>query len=572
MVLNINGLTLSLGEREDLLPARAASLLGLSEGAIAELRVIRRSIDARRSRPPRFVFLLAVRLADGVGWSPGPGQDASGVSVAEAPDIPEEPQGPSGGVPSGSAPCKPRLAGGDQGRNKKQAASLPGSPALRAGSFNPGRRTVVAGCGPAGLFAALALAAKGMPVLLLERGKAVPERLSDVRAFWERGVLNPESHVHFGEGGAGTFSDGKLTTRVKNPYTAWVKRVLADMGGPAEILADARPHIGTDRLCEVVVNLRHRLIGMGCEIRFGAHLTDFLIRQRKLVGIVVNGSEEIRADRLILATGQSAADTYRKLAERGVALAPKPFAMGLRVEHPQEIINRIQYGQWTGHPDLPPADYSLTAKIEALNRSVYSFCMCPGGQVIGCSAEAGGVITNGMSRFRRESPCGNSAVVVNVRPEDLGGEGPLAGLDFRRRWEERAFVAGGGNYCAPAQRLTDFLSGRDSLPIEGCSFRPGVRSADLRGILPHFVVEALKQGFAEFERKMPGFITGEAHLIGVETRTSSPVRILRGEDGQGVNVAGLFPCGEVAGYAGGIVSSALDGIRAAERLILSPGG
>jgi len=572
MVLNINGMTLSLGERETLLPARVASLLGLSEGAITELKVVRRSIDARRSRPPRFVFLLVVRLADGVGWRPGTGQEASGVSVTEMPDIPEEPQGPAGGVSTGSATCKPRLAGGDLGRNQEQAASLPGSPALRAGSFNPGPRPVVAGCGPAGLFAALTLAAKRMPVLLLERGKAVPERLSDVRAFWERGVLNPESHVHFGEGGAGTFSDGKLTTRIKNPYTAWVKRVLTEMGGPADILTDARPHIGTDRLREVVVNLRRRLTEMGCEIRFGAHVTDFLIRERKLVGIVVNGSEEIRADRLILAIGQSASDTYKKLAERGVALAPKPFAMGLRVEHPQEIINRIQYGQWTGHPDLPPADYTLTAKIEALNRSVYSFCMCPGGQVIGCSAETGGVITNGMSRFRRESPFANSAVVVNVRTEDLGGEGPLAGLDFRRHWEERAFVAGGGNYCAPAQRLMNFLYGRDSLPIGRGSFLPGVRNADLRDLLPHFVVEALKRGFAEFERKMPGFITGEAHLIGVETRTSSPVRILRGEDGQGVNVAGLFPCGEGAGYAGGIVSSALDGIRAAERLAMSPGG
>jgi uncharacterized protein len=536
MVLNISGLALALGEREDLLPPRVASLLGLSADAIAELRVIRRSIDARRSRPPRFVFLLAVRLADGAAWRKDPAQGASGVSVTEMPDIREVPPGPSGGV------------------------------------TNPGWRPVVAGCGPAGLFAALTLALKGMPVLLLERGKAVPERLSDVHAFWERGVLDPESHVHFGEGGAGTFSDGKLTTRVKNPCIGWVKRVLVEMGGPAEILTDARPHIGTDRLRGVVVNLRRRLTELGCEIRFGAHVTDFLIHERRLAGIVVNGSEEIRADRLILATGQSAADTYRKLAERGVALAPKPFAMGLRVEHPQEIINRIQYGQWAGHPDLPPADYTLTAKIGALDRSVYSFCMCPGGQVIGCSAEDGGVITNGMSRFRREGPFANSAVVVNVRTEDLGGEGALAGLVFRRHWEERAFVAGGGDYCAPAQRLTDFLHGGGSRTIGGCSFRPGVRSADLRDLLPPFVVEALKRGFAEFERKMPGFITQEAHLIGVETRTSSPVRILRGEDGQGLNTAGLFPCGEGAGYAGGIVSSALDGIRAAERLILSPGG
>ncbi|MBN2439242.1 MAG: hypothetical protein JXL20_11665, partial [Deltaproteobacteria bacterium] len=260
------------------------------------------------------------------------------------------------------------------------------------------------------------------------------------------------------------------------------------------------------------------------------------------------------------------------MAERGVALAPKAFAVGLRIEHPQEIINRIQYGRWAGHPDLPPADYLLTAKIGAPARSVYSFCMCPGGRVIGCSAEPGGVITNGMSGFHRESPYANSAAVVNVRVEDLEDEDPLAGLVFRRRWEERAFRAGGGNYCAPAQRLTDFLAGKDYSPVGKCSFLPGVRNADLKDVLPSFVVEALKQGFAEFERKMPGFVTAEAHLIGVETRTSSPVRILRGENGQGIDVAGIFPCGEGAGYAGGIISSALDGIRAAERLCLSAGG
>ena len=457
-----------------------------------------------------------------------------------------------------------------QARNDTQHPAACGGVAYsQGGSAVFGRRPVVAGCGPAGLFAALTLAEKGIPVLLLERGRAIQERLADVRAFWERGILNPESNVHFGEGGAGTFSDGKLTSRVKNPCTSRVKLVLVDMGAPADILVDARPHIGTDRLREVVVNLRKRLIDLGCEVRFGARVTDFRIHRGCLVGIVVNDSEEIRADHLILATGQSAADTYRKLAERGVALAPKPFAIGLRVEHPQELINRIQYGRWAGHPDLPPADYFLTAKVEALNRACYSFCMCPGGRVIGCSAEAGGVITNGMSRLGRESPCANSAVVVNVQSEDLGGEGPLAGLAFRRHWEERAFLAGGSDYCAPAQRLTDFLSGKTHSPIGRCSFLPGVRGADLRDVLPPFVVEGLKRGFAEFERKMPGFITGEAILIGVETRTSSPVRITRGEDGQGLNLTGLYPCGEGAGYAGGIISSALDGIRAAERLILS---
>ena len=594
MVLKINGLTLALGEREALLPVRVASLLGLPDGAIADIRVIRRSIDARRTRPPRFVYLLVVRLADGVDWRPAPERERSGVSVTEGVDGPDEslrihsprlasltsfPRKQESKKGNWIPPYQslPRTRSGVRGRlsqarnDTQHPAACGGVAYSQGGSAVFGRRPVVAGCGPAGLFAALTLAEKGIPVLLLERGRAIQERLADVRAFWERGILNPESNVHFGEGGAGTFSDGKLTSRVKNPCTSLVKRVLVDMGAPADILVDARPHIGTDRLREVVVNLRKRLIDLGCEVRFGARVTDFRIHRGCLVGIVVNDSEEIRADHLILATGQSAADTYRKLAERGVALAPKPFAIGLRVEHPQELINRIQYGRWAGHPDLPPADYFLTAKVEALNRACYSFCMCPGGRVIGCSAEAGGVITNGMSRLRRESPCANSAVVVNVQSEDLGGEGPLAGLAFRRHWEERAFLAGGSDYCAPAQRLTDFLSGKTHSPIGRCSFLPGVRGADLQDVLPPFVVEGLKRGFAEFERKMPGFITGEATLIGVETRTSSPVRITRGEDGQGLNLTGLYPCGEGAGYAGGIISSALDGIRAAERLLLSLG-
>jgi uncharacterized FAD-dependent dehydrogenase len=535
MVLKINGLTLSVGEGEDLLPARIASLLGLPVEAVTGLRVIRRSIDARRSRPPRFVYLLAVRLPDGTSFSVD--QTTAGLTVTEEQDAPVvEHDGPSG-------------------------TSFPA----------PERKPVVVGCGPAGLFSALTLARKGIPILLLERGKPVLDRLADVCTFWEKGILDPGSHVHFGEGGAGTFSDGKLTSRIKNPYTGWVKRIMVDMGAPADILVEARPHIGTDRLREVVVNLRDRLIEMGCDVRFESEATDFITHRGRLVGIVVNGSEEIRTDNLLLATGQSADDTYKKLAERGVALMPKPFAMGLRVEHPQETINRIQYGRWAGHPDLPPADYFLTANINAMDRSVYSFCMCPGGLVIGCSAREGGVVTNGMSRFCRDSPYANSAVVVNIRIEDLGNEGPLAGLTFRRHWEERAFLAGGGNYFAPVERLTDFLADKKGSPIEGCSYRPGFRDADLRDVLPPYVSEALKRGFAEFERKMPGFITREATLIGVETRTSSPVRIVRGEDGQSVTTAGLFPCGEGSGYAGGIISSALDGIRAAERLVVSLG-
>jgi len=531
MILRINGLTLGLGETEQKLGSRIAAALGLADGELGEIRIVRRSIDARRARPPRFVYLVDVCVPE--RFSVAAIRPPAGVTVTEL---------------------------------EKPAAGDPTAPSEKV-IRRPEQRPVVVGMGPAGLFAALTLAARGVPPLLLERGRAVHERLSDVRDFWEGGRLDPESHVHFGEGGAGTFSDGKLTTRVKNPRTGWVKRILTEMGAPADILVEAHPHIGTDRLREVVVNLRKRLIEMGCEVRFEARLTDLTVRRGRLAGLVLNGSDPIPADRVILAIGQSADDTYRMLAECGVALAQKPFAIGLRVEHPQEAINAIQYGRWSGHPDLPPADYFLTARIAEMDRCIYSFCMCPGGQVIGCSARPGGVITNGMSRLCRETPYANSAVVVNVRNEDLGGEDPLAGLVFRRRWEELAFRAGGGDYRAPAQGLIEFLAGKDGSSPRTSSFLPGIREAALQEVLPSFVVAAMKRGFRAFERKMPGFITAEATLIGVETRTSSPVRILRGENGQSLTVGGLFPCGEGAGYAGGIVSSALDGIRAADRLI-----
>ena len=535
MQLRINGLTLSLGEPQTLLPARAAALLGLPQAAVTGLEVLRRSLDARRSRPPRFVYLAALSVPDGFAI---PADFPPGVTIVTMAD--RHGEGREG--PPAHRPAPPRL------------------------------RPIVIGCGPAGLFAALTLVRQGIPVLLLERGKPVPERVGDVQAFWERGILNPESHVHFGEGGAGTFSDGKLTTRIRNPYTDWVKGVMTAMGAPAEILAEARPHIGTDRLRTLVMNLRRHLQELGCEIRFQARVTDWLVREGRLRGVVVNGDQEIPSDYLVLAIGQSADDAYRRLTERGVAMETKPFAVGLRLEHPQEVIDRIQYGSWAGHPELPPADYFLTAKIGPLERSVYSFCMCPGGRVIGCAAMPGGVITNGMSCFARDGAYANSAVVVNVRREDMEAADPLAGLVFRRDIETQAFAAGGEDYFAPAQRLTGFLSGRSDGEIGPCSFLPGVRHADLRALLPPFIGTALKEGLAAFGRKMPEFVTAEAMLIGVETRTSSPVRILRGEDGQSPTVRGLFPCGEGAGYSGGIISSALDGIRAAERLTQSLAG
>ncbi len=523
--LRISGIVISPGEGEDMLKEKAASILGISGEAVSSLRVVRKSTDARRRKPPCFVYAVDVSVPEGAGLS-----GTGGVKIEVLPEAER--------------------------------------PLFHPARIKPSPRPVVIGCGPAGLFAALVLAKRGTPPLLLERGKSVPGRIIDVRTFWEKGILNTESHVHFGEGGAGTFSDGKLTSRAKNPATAWVKETMVDAGAPSNILTDAKPHIGTDRLREVVVNLRKGLIESGCEVRFETKVTDFLIRRGAVEGVVVNGEEEIRTGHVILAVGQSADDTYGKLYERGVRLEPKPFAMGLRVEHPQELINAIQYGRWRDHPDLPPADYFLTAKLPDLNRSVYTFCMCPGGYVIGCSSGERGVVTNGMSRSLRDSPYANSAVVVNVHVEDYNdfAPHPLSGIAFRRNWEERAFYLGGGNYRAPAQRLVDFLKDKEGMLPNPTSFLPGVKPAGLRECLPEFVVSALKRGILLFNGKMRGFISAEAILIGVETRTSAPVRIVRGPDGRSVTVAGLYPCGEGAGYAGGIISSALDGIRIAERV------
>jgi hypothetical protein len=525
--LRMTGIALSLGESEGLLKEKTALTLGIPEESILSLRVIRKSIDARRRENPRFVYSVDVSVPTGINLPVNKSRDIY-IEVLKEQVKP---------------PCRPA-------------------------KMKPAKRPVVVGCGPAGLFAALTMAGRGIPPLLLERGKKISERISDVHAFWERGILNTESHVHFGEGGAGTFSDGKLTSRVKNQYTAWVKKSFIDAGAPSEILTDAKPHIGTDRLREVVVSLRKKLLELGCEVRFESKVTDILIHGGRVEGVTVNGNEEIKTDHLVLASGQSTEDTYVRLYGLGVRLEPKPFAIGLRVEHPQELIDAVQYGKWRGHPDLPPADYFLTAKLADMNRSVYSFCMCPGGSVIGCSSEEGGVVTNGMSRYRRASPYANSAVVVTVNIEDFKGivPNPLCGLAFRRYWEEKAFILGGQKYRAPAQRLIDFLQDRVGNLPGSTSFLPGVKSASLREALPGFAIDALKRGIIKFDRKMRGFITEEATLIGVETRTSSPVRIVRGPDGQSVNVGGLYPCGEGAGYAGGIISSALDGIRVAERV------
>ena len=423
------------------------------------------------------------------------------------------------------------------------------------------KKTVIVGSGPAGLFAALRLSEYGLKPLLIERGEPLEQRAGTVQRFWRAGVLDPESNVQFGEGGAGTFSDGKLTCRSHDPLVPWVLEQLVHFGAQPELRYLAKPHIGTDRLRIVVSAIRSHLIDKGCTIRFGCRMTDLTLRNGALAALVVNGNEEITCDQLILASGHSARDVYELLERREVPLQRKPFAMGLRVEHPQELIDRIQYG-CARHHAVPVADYAATWNNGTSGRSAYSFCMCPGGVVIAGASETGGVVTNGMSRQLRNSPFANSALVVNVREDDFDGSGPLAGVRLQRRWEQRAFAAGGGGYRAPAQNLLDFLK-RPGGSRAAASYRPGVCEAELETVLPRFIIDTLREGITDFERRMRGFITTEATLIGIESRTSSPVRIVR-VDGESVGVRGLFPAGEGAGYAGGIMSSAVDGIKIAD--------
>jgi len=530
MRYQIKGLSLELRDGEDQIKAATAKRLNLAPSAWTLFHVVRKSLDARRNRPPRFVYTVEIEMPDTMPVLLG---TVDGVTVTAAPDL--------------------------------------ATPTVWFSTQKPEQRPVVIGSGPAGLFAALTLAVQGIPVLLLEQGGDVAGRVKAVNRFWEEAIFNRENNVQFGEGGAGTFSDGKLTSRAKNPLADRVKEILVEMGAPQAILTDAKPHIGTDNLRKVVVNLRKKLNDLGCEIRFHARMSGLILHRGRVKGVIVNDEEEVPTRHLILAPGQSADDTYRLLQENAIVLEPKPFAMGLRVEHPQEMISRIQYGPWWTDSLLPPAEYVLTAQVPVMDRGVYTFCMCPGGRVIGSSADEGRIVTNGMSDARRDSPLANSAIVVTVRTEDFAVEtgDPLAGLAFRRHWEEAAFTLGGRNYHAPAQGLQDFLSGREGVLPQLTSFCPGVRPAALRDVLPLFVADALKAGLQLFERKMPGFICPEAVLIGVETRTSSPVRIKRGEDGQCLGIKGIYPCGEGAGYAGGIISSALDGIAAAKHLLES---
>lgn len=430
-------------------------------------------------------------------------------------------------------------------------------------------RPVVIGTGPAGLFAGLILAQRGYKPILLERGQDVDTRTENVKTFWQGKELNTESNVQFGEGGAGTFSDGKLTTRIKDVRVRKVLEELVDARSPEEILYSYKPHIGTDILKTVVRNIRNKIIELGGEVQFGSKVTDLYIENGRITGVEVNDTERIETNEVILAIGHSARDTYEMLYTSGVKIRQKPFSIGVRIEHPQGIINQSQYKAFAEHPRLGAADYRLTYQAKN-GRAVYTFCMCPGGMVVAAASEGNTVVTNGMSEYARDQENANSALLVQVNTEDFGGDHPLAGVDFQRKWEEAAFVLGGKDYHAPCQRVGDFLNNRPSTEIGHVkpSYLPGVKPTDLSRCLPDFVIEAMREALPALDRKLQGFAMDDALMTGVETRSSAPIRIERDEETmESLTVKGLYPVGEGGGYAGGIVSAAVDGIKAAEKII-----
>lgn len=431
------------------------------------------------------------------------------------------------------------------------------------------RRPIVVGAGPCGFMAALILARMGLRPLLLERGKAVRERTVDTFALWRRSVLTPESNVQFGEGGAGTFSDGKLYSQVRDPRFLG-RKVLEEFvkaGAPEDILTLAHPHIGTFRLVSMVEHIRSEIEAAGGEYRFQSRVEELLLEPgtRRVQGVRLANGDVVESGHVILAVGHSARDTFAMLNEQGVTMQAKPFSMGVRIEHPQSVIDTAQFGGAAGNTLLGAAEYRLVHHA-ANGRGVYSFCMCPGGTVVAATSEEGQVVTNGMSQYSRAERNANSGIVVELRPGEDYPDDPLAGVAFQRHWEKQAFVAGGGDYRAPAQRVGDFLAGRPSVSLGDVvpSYRPGVTPTDLATCLPDFVVEALREALPHFDRKLKGYTMDDAVMTGVETRTSAPLRIPRDDTGQSVNTPGLYPAGEGAGYAGGILSAGMDGIRMAE--------